>query len=265
MILSKLLTLAALIGVSYSQVSTSVTPGFRLSEPYTTTSATQKSTPPASTISSSGSSSLGGDLSTLLDGLSGLAAPNLLSDLEDVVHDAAYLLRAPTANNTKSLLGTASELLNPSTANQLLDAARTLQRIITPEAVSELEKLDLGEVFKDIRQIYTTAKSLLNGDSGLLSMKNIETIFNKLNILFTTIGPAITRQNMNRLGGLMDVAINLLTPKFANETTGIVDAASGLLNSQLLDEAGDILRSIETVDPEIWNDLGTILKSTADV
>ncbi|KAL2814619.1 hypothetical protein BJX63DRAFT_431273 [Aspergillus granulosus] len=52
-----------------------------------------------------------------LQRLAGTLSPAVLTDLTEIVYDAAYLLRAPTANTTKALPAIASNLLKPDIAS----------------------------------------------------------------------------------------------------------------------------------------------------
>jgi hypothetical protein len=199
-----------------------------------------------------------GKLSTTLQGLTTAFPPALLADLTDVVHDAAYLLRAPTTNTTKALLATASELLNLDTVPKILAAGTALGQIITPDVINHLAQLDVDTLLEDFGKMYTTVKNAINAYSpfitnmiSLLSGINIppemfesvlrniqpyvtlvvstlaqpesiETTFTKLTLLISELNSAITPENLQQLGEVFNIVFGVLTPEFANDVRSAI-------------------------------------------
>lgn len=82
-------------------------------------------------------SNLSGILSSLsgtISGLESLLTPTSLNNIEVVVTNLALLLAEPTANQTKSLIGTASDLLSGSLFTQL-------EPLLTPQTITEIGDL----------------------------------------------------------------------------------------------------------------------------
>ena len=146
------------------------------------------------------------DISKFLHGASGLLSPNLLPDLEGVIHDAAHLLKAPTANDTKTLLGSAYDLLNPRTVSKFTSVVHTAEGIITPDVINQLEKIHLAEVFDDIGYLYSKGKSLLGSAKGLLSghvIQNIEDIIDSVKKLLSGGSVEDIQDILDKVDGLL--------------------------------------------------------------
>jgi hypothetical protein len=121
-----------------------------------------------------------GELSTTLQGLTAAFTPALLTDLTDVVHDVAYLLRAPTANTTKALLATASDLLNLDTVPKILAAGTALEQIITPDVINHLAQLDVDTLLEDFGKMYTIVKNAVNAYSPFIT--TMTSLLSEINI-----------------------------------------------------------------------------------
>jgi hypothetical protein len=90
-------------------------------------------------------SSLTDLLSTLTESLKGiqeLLSPTSLTNINEVVTDLSTLFKAPTTNQTKSLINTASSLLGGSAISGLIDDLPTLlgsvSGLLTPALITNL-------------------------------------------------------------------------------------------------------------------------------
>ena len=165
--------------------------------------ADQTSESPTSTPDPKGSGDPLGDLSKYLNGAGGLLSPSLLPDLEEVVHDAAYLLKAPTTKNTKILLGSAFDLLNPDSVDKITSTIHTAQDIITPEVVDELKKVHLVEVFDDIGYFWNKGKSVLSIANGLVSEHLIQNIEDIIESVKKFLSGGSIEDILNKLEGVL--------------------------------------------------------------
>lgn len=172
-----------------------------------------------------GSGDPSGDVSNFLHGATGLLSPNLLPDLEEVIHDAAHLLKAPTADHTKTLLGSAYDLLNPNTVNKLTSAVHTAEGIITPEVISELKKVHLAEVFNDIGYLYSKGKSLLGSAKGLLS----EHVIQDIEDIIDSVKRALSGGSAKDIQDILDKVDGLLPSEVTNSLRTVLSTIGPLV------------------------------------
>ena len=189
---------------------------------------------PTSTSSNTDSGGPLGDLSKYLDGAGGLLSPSLLPDLEEVVHDAAYLLKDPTTKDTKALLGSTFDLLNPNSVKKITSAIHTAQGIITPEVVDELKKVHLAEVFDDIGSLWTQGKSALGSAKGLLSghvIKDVEDIIESVKrFLSGEISAKDIQDALDKLEGVLPPEVTNSIKTVVSSIGPFVDKAKPLFN-----------------------------------
>jgi len=198
------------------------------------------------------------ELLTTLQGLTAALTPALLTDLIDAVHDTAYLLRAPTTNMTKALIATTYELLNPDTVRKIFAAGTALGQMITPEVINHLAQFDINTLLGSLVKVYITVKNSINAYSPLVTnmasfplgldippelfesvLRNIqpyatlvattlarpestEIIFTTLTVLISVFSSAITAENLQQLGEIVDIIFSVLTPEFANEIRSVI-------------------------------------------
>ncbi|PLN81109.1 hypothetical protein BDW42DRAFT_193973 [Aspergillus taichungensis] len=166
------------------------------------------------------------DISNFLDGVKGLFSPKLLPDLEGVVHDAAHLLKAPTADDTKTLLGSAYQLLNPHSVEKITSAAHTAQDIITPEVIDELKKVHLAEAFNDIGILYTKGKALLGSAKGLVS----EHVIKDVTDIIDAVKQLLTGGSTENMQEILDKVEGLLPKEVTDSLRTVVSNAGPLLS-----------------------------------
>lgn len=220
--------------------------------------ADQTSQSPTSTSSNTDSGGLLGDLPKYLDGAGGLLSPSLLPDLEEVVHDAAYLLKAPTTKDTKVLLGSAFDLLNPDSVKKITSAVHTAQGIITPEVVDELKKVHLAEVFGDIGSLWTQGKGVLDHAKGLVSgnvIKNVEDIIESVKKLLS--GETSERDIQDAL----DKLEGALPPEVTNSVKTVVSSIG-----PFVDKAKPLFNRVENyLSHADYDRLGEVANNVGDL
>ncbi|OQD77936.1 hypothetical protein PENDEC_c002G00257 [Penicillium decumbens] len=221
------------------------------------TAADQTSQVPPSTSGSTGSGDPLGDLSKYLNGAGGLLSPSLLPDLEEVVHDAAYLLRGPTTPNTKTLLGSAFDLLNPSSVAKITSAIHTAQGIITPEVIDELKKVQLVEVFDDIGYLWTKGRSVLGSAQGLVS----EQVIQNIEAIIESVRKFLSGGSTEDIENILEKLDGVLPPKLANSLKTFF-ASIG----PFVDKTKPIFGRIENyLSHADYNRLGEVANNVGDV
>lgn len=199
-----------------------------------------------------------GDLSKYLSGAGGLLSPSLLPDLEEVVHDAAYLLKAPTTKNTKALLGSAFDLLNPDSVNKITSAIHTAQGIVTPEVVDELKKVQLAEVFDDIGYLWTQGKSVLGSAKGLVSghvIQNVEDIIESVKRFLSG------ESSQKDIQDALDKLEGLLPPEVTNSLKTAVSSIG-----PFVDKAKPVFSRVENyLSHADYNRLGEVANNVGDL
>lgn len=219
--------------------------------------ADQTSQSPASTPAAPGSGNPLGDLSGYLNGAGGLLSPSLLPDLEEVIHDAAYLLRDPTTKNTKTLLGSAFDLINPDSVDKIKSAIHQAEGILTPEAIDELKKVNLVEIFDDIGYLWTKGKSLLGSMKGLVSeqvIKDIEAIIESIKNFLTEGSTKDLEDIVNKLEGL-------LPPEVTNSLKTLISSIG-----PFIDKAKPIFSRIGNYMSHMdYNRLGDVASNAGDL
>lgn len=87
-------------------------------------------------------------LSQSLSGIEQLLYPSGISNINELVTDLAVLLKAPTADQTKSLLGTVSNLLGSSEISQLISGRpailSSVSGLLTPALVTNVTDILSG-------------------------------------------------------------------------------------------------------------------------
>ncbi|PLB38149.1 uncharacterized protein BDW47DRAFT_131618 [Aspergillus candidus] len=193
------------------------------------------------------------DISSFLDGVKGLLSPKLLPDLEGLVHDAAHLLKAPTADDTKTLLGSAFQLLNPHSVGKITSAVHTAQDIITPEAINELKKVHLAQAFDDIGVLYTKGKALLGSAEGFVS----EHVIKDVTDIIDAVKQLLTGGSTEDIQGILDKVEGLLPKEVTDSLRTVVSNAGPLVNKikPFITKAEDYLSHVD------WDRLHDVAKN----
>lgn len=232
---------------------------------HTTADASQRQSP-STTISlgdllgSGSSGNILNEIEDLLKGVTGLLSPTLLSDLEEVVHDAATLLKGDTTTNTKSLLAAAYKLLNPNSANEIINAVHVAQRIVTPQAITELEEVNLAEVLKDIGTIYTKIKDFVENYKSYIP----DNIVQDLTAILNNLTNLLDATTVKDIQGVISSIDDLLSPDVIDSLKSLLKSIGPLVNDiePLISKAKKIITDIEPlwdkVEPYLSN-VGSLL------
>lgn len=244
--------------VNLGGASTSLNAG-QQAAPTAPVAAGQALQPPASQ-GSQGSQGAGvplGANSGYLNGAAGLLSPSLMPDLEEVIHDAAYLLREPTTKNTKTLLGSVFDLINPDSVAGIKSAVYNAQDIVTPEVVDELKKVNLVAVFEDIGYLWTKGKSMLNSVKGLVSeqvIQDIEDLIEDFKNFLAQGTTADLEEIVHKLEGV-------LPPEVTNSLKTVVSNIG-----PFIDKAKPIFDKFANYMSQVnYNQLGTVANSMGDL
>lgn len=191
-----------------------------------------------------------GGLSGYLNGATGLLSPSLMPDLEEVIHDAAYILRGPTTKNTKALLDSAHELINPDTVAKIISAVHVAQSIITPEAIAELEKVDLAQVLADIGYLWTKGKSVLSSVQGLFSEQYIQEIRDIIDSVTSFLAQGSTKD----LEEILHKLEGVLPPEVTSSLQTLLSSIGPIVNQTM-----PIINDIESYMSQVnYKRLGTV-------
>lgn len=219
--------------------------------------ADQISQSPTSTSVPSSSGNPLGDFSGYLNGAGGLLSPSLLPDLEEVIHDAAYILRGPTTKNTKTLLGSAFDLINPDSVDKIVSTIHTAQDIITPEAIDELKKVQLAEVFYDIGYLWTKGKSVLGSAQGLVSEQFIQDIQD----IIESVKKFLSEGSTKDIEDILNKLEGVLPPEVTNSLKTVLSSIG-----PFVDKAKPIFDKIENyLSHADYNRLGDVANNMGDL
>jgi hypothetical protein len=99
-------------------------------------------------INTTGLTGLLTSLTQSLSGIEQLLSPSGIANINEVVTDLATLLKAPTTNQTKSLLGTASDLLGGPEISQLISGLpailSSVSGLLTPALITNVTDILSG-------------------------------------------------------------------------------------------------------------------------
>ncbi|KAH8422473.1 uncharacterized protein LDX57_000226 [Aspergillus melleus] len=114
-----------------------------------------------------------GDLTKSLGSVKELLSSESLNNIQTIVTDLSYLLKQPTAKETKELIGTVSSLLNSKGLKNLIDQLPDLLNdvggLVTPQLINNVTDL-LGNAHDLLdKEFVGNTKGLINDVAPLVS------------------------------------------------------------------------------------------------
>ncbi|PLB46555.1 hypothetical protein P170DRAFT_427864 [Aspergillus steynii IBT 23096] len=129
-----------------------------------------------------------GDLTKSLGAVKDLLSPESLNNIQTLVTDASYLLKQPTAKQTKELIGTVSSLLGSKAVKDLVDQL--------PELLNDVGGLVTPALVNNVTDILGNAHELLTADF----VGNTKGLINDVAPLVSAISQVITALLSSILG-----------------------------------------------------------------
>jgi hypothetical protein len=218
-------------------------------------------------------------------------AKDIFDDLSSYYKDYSSsnitsIIPSSTISKAKSLLSTVWDMLSVQGIENVATLLDGLESLLTPTVVQDIRNVGglIGPYLdeKHIKEFNSTIGNLSTYGAEVWNMtgkywnstekylnstvlphlseylSDAETVYDKVYLLFSWIGPEITKQNLQTLSGYLH--------KVANDTGDVVDVVTGLLNSNVTGEVEKVVKTAEGyLTPKFFDDAASIFDSLANV